>query len=373
MSHEIISGLKRNIEAIGRLLWEKDLVGGLNGNISTRLNDNNVLITATRTCLGLLQENDIVQIDLDGNVIGEGQASSERFLHTAIYQNFPEVSAVLHSHTTYTNAYFLENDVLEARIFESKLYLGEVIAIPQSTPNVTDLAPVIEALKANSIVVLKNHGVVAMGKDLFDCFLLIQCLEDTAKIDTISRLYQLPLGRNALKVDSKSRKSDLTGKRTEPKIKKTLPSFSEQELDSQGVAPAAGIEPPKTLPKKFKLFSPEQINEIVRLVNSDVTMKDLGKKTKMNMSLAVKLNETNEIFCFHFEEGQIVEINADENAEFLISAPENIWRAVFNRTIDPFVATTQKKMNLRGDFARISKWYAPCSRIFELWAQVPVE
>ena len=46
--------------------------------------------------------------------------------------------------------------------------------------------------------------------------------------------------------------------------------------------------------------------------------------------------------------------------------PSNIWRAVFNREIDPFVATTQKKMNLRGDFAKISKWYSPCSRIFEL-------
>src|ERR1043165_9979495 len=58
---------------------------------------------------------------------------------------------------------------------------------------------------------------------------------------------------------------------------------------------------------------------------------------------------------------------------FFIMANAAIWRAVFNREIDPFVATTQKKMNLRGDFARISKWYAPCSRIFQLWSQVPVE
>jgi hypothetical protein len=56
-----------------------------------------------------------------------------------------------------------------------------------------------------------------------------------------------------------------------------------------------------------------------------------------------------------------------------VSAPETVWRAVFNREIDPFVATTQKKMDLRGDFAKISKWYAPCSRVFELWQKVPVE
>ncbi len=351
MNNEIIAGLKRDIEAIGRLLWEKDLVHGLNGNISTRIDEKNLLITATKTCLGLLQEKDIVALDLQGNVVGEGQASSERLLHTAIYKEFPDISAIVHTHTTYTNAYFLENDILSPRIFESKFYLGEVVAVPQFTPAVSDVGPVIEALKANSIVVLKNHGVVAMGKDLFDCFLLIQCLEDAVKIDAISRLYQ---NGSSLK--------------TTAKIKNAQVSFSQQELNLKALATAA-----TAAPKVFKLFSAEQINEIVRLVNSDVHLKDLGSKTHMTMTLAVKLNETGELYCFHFEDGQITDVDKDEEAEFLISASESVWRAVFNRTLDPFVATTQKKMHLRGDFAKISKWYAPCSRIFELWAQVPVE
>ena len=91
------------------------------------------------------------------------------------------------------------------------------------------------------------------------------------------------------------------------------------------------------------------------------------------MDLAIRLDETGKTYNFLFENGRIAKLSNDDNAEFLISAPEKIWRAVFNREIDPFVATTQKKMNLKGDFAKISKWYAPCSRIFELWRQVPVE
>ena len=112
---------------------------------------------------------------------------------------------------------------------------------------------------------------------------------------------------------------------------------------------------------------------IVRLVNEDSQLQELGKKTQMTMDLAVKLNETGKSYRFSFKNGRIVDVGHDENAEFLISAPTSVWRAVFNREIDPFVATTQKKMNLRGDFAKISKWYAPCSRIFELWQRVPVE
>ena len=56
MDEAKIVELKKSIIAIGRLLWEKDLVTGLNGNISVRLDDNTILITATKTCLGLLHD-----------------------------------------------------------------------------------------------------------------------------------------------------------------------------------------------------------------------------------------------------------------------------------------------------------------------------
>jgi putative sterol carrier protein len=89
--------------------------------------------------------------------------------------------------------------------------------------------------------------------------------------------------------------------------------------------------------------------------------------------LAIQLDETGETYKFSFANGKIEKVSNNSDAEFLITAPENVWRAVFNREIDPFVATTQKKMNLKGDFAKISKWYAPCNRIFELWGNVPIE
>jgi len=346
---EKISQLKKNMIAIGRLLWEKELASGLNGNISARVptkggsasggDESRLLLTATKTCLGLLQEKDILLTDHDGKVLEEGQVSTEKLLHTEIYKNFADAQTVIHTHTTYTNAYFLENDQLTPRIFESKVYLGEVKAVDQQTPSVTDAGPVIASLKKNNIAVLRNHGVVAMGENLFDCFLLIQCLEESVKIDAISRLY---------KRDRKPETGD-----------KSLSS----SLKSQVSGPA----------RKYKLFSQEQIDEIVKLVNTDKQMNDLGAKTQMNMDLAVQLNETGQVYSFSFANGRIVSVGNDEDAEFLISAPEKVWRSVFNREIDPFVATTQKKMNLRGDFARISKWYAPCSRIFELWQQVAVE
>ncbi len=341
--NEGIAKLKTDIIAIGRLLWDKDLASGLNGNLSARVSNDEILLTATHTCLGLLKDNDILHMKLDGTLLEKGSVSTEKLLHTEIYKNFPDVSAVVHTHTTFTNAYFLANDKFSPTTYEAKFYIGEVQGIPQKTPSVTDAGPVVEELKRNSITVLKNHGVVAMGKDLFDGFLLIQQLEESIKVDAISRLYQV--------------------------------NASGAQRPAPSVQPAMHSAQPSSFGngKKFKLFSKEQIEEIVRIVNADAQLKELGEKTKMTMDLAVQLNETGETYSFSFQNGRIAKIGNDTQAEFLITAPETVWRAVFNRQIDPFVATTQKKMNLRGDFAKISKWYSPCSRIFELWAQVPVE
>ena len=337
MNKNQVTKLKNEIIETGRLLWDKDLASGLNGNISARVDSETILLTATQTCLGRLTPADLLLLKLDGTLLKEGKVSTEKLLHTEIYKNFPDIQAVVHTHTIYTNGYFMANDQLIPSTFESRFYLGDVKSVEQHTPSVTDARPVIETLKKNNIVVLKNHGTVAVGKGLFDCFLLIQVLEDAVKVDTISRLYKGSRGEVSSSVSS----------------------------DGDHIVSSAA--------KKYQLFSKEQIDEIVRLVNADSQLKELGEKTNMTMDLAVKLNETGQIYSFHFEKGSIVRVGNDDEAEFLISAPENIWRAVFNREIDPFVATTQKKMNLRGDFARISRWYAPCNRIFQLWQCVPVE
>ncbi|HPB69142.1 MAG TPA: class II aldolase/adducin family protein [Candidatus Omnitrophota bacterium] len=56
MNNEIIQTIKKNIVAIGRLLWEKELATALNGNISIRVDEEHFLLTASKTCLGLLNE-----------------------------------------------------------------------------------------------------------------------------------------------------------------------------------------------------------------------------------------------------------------------------------------------------------------------------
>lgn len=336
MGNVDINKLMKNMIDIGRLLWEKNLVSGLNGNISTRMDEKTLLITAHGTCLGFLKESDIIAINLEGEVLDKGSVSTEKLLHTEIYKNFSHIKTVVHTHTTYTNAYYLNNDCFNPRIFEAQMNLGKVEGVKQLTPAVTDVAPVMKALESNNVIALRNHGVVAMGETHLDCFLLIEALEEAIKVEAISRLFA-----------NDPQKDDAS-----------LLKFVKDEHPGGD---------------KVRLFSQEQIDRIVRHVNEDAKMKELGTQTSMTMDLAVKLDETGQVYSFHFNNGNIDRVGNDEESEFLINAPETVWRSVFRSEVDPFVATTQKKMHLKGDFAKISKWYAPCSRVFELWAKVPIE
>src|SRR3984885_10592055 len=265
------SQLTDEIIRIGKLLWDKGLVTGFNGNISARIDADSILITATGTCLGYLKLTDIVTLSLKtGEVTGGGKASSERFMHTEVYKNFPDIKAVVHTHPTYTNGFFLSNETLEPKTFEAKFYLGTVKSVPQSTPSVTAMEPVVKELKASNIVVLRNHGVVAMGPDLFYAFVLIQELEEQTKVELVNVHYKRVAEKQEIRV-----------------------------------------EDPLKQGKKYKLFSKEQIQEIVRLVNNDAQMQELGSKTAMNMDLAVCLQETGDIHSFKFENGRITKTGQD--------------------------------------------------------------
>ncbi|MBF0479095.1 MAG: class II aldolase/adducin family protein [Candidatus Omnitrophica bacterium] len=343
-----INKLKNEIIDIGKLLWDKDLASALNGNMSVRVDEKRIILSATKTCLGRLSEKDLLLCDNDGNSLEAGKVTSEKLMHTSIYKNFPDVRAVIHTHTPYVNGYFMEHPVFVPRIFEAKLYLGEIKAIDQSLPTVQDINPVLAELKSKGLAVLRHHGVLATGPELFDCFCWIQNLEEAIKTECIATSFN----------DIKSQGHNVTRSQREEDIrKKAMGGIGAQE---QGKI-------------RHKMFSREHIQAIVDIVNGDEKMKQLGEQTNMTMELAVKLDETGQVYSFNFEKGKITKVGNNENAEFLTSAPEVVWRAVFKREIDPFVATTQKKMILRGDFARISKWYAPCSRVFELWTKAVIE
>ncbi|MFH1622611.1 MAG: class II aldolase/adducin family protein [Candidatus Omnitrophota bacterium] len=183
-----VKKLKKDIINIGELLWQKELVAACSGNISLRKDRKNILITTHNCCLGMLCENDITQISLYGKINGHKQTTMEKPVHMAIHRNFFNV-AVIHAHPAFTTGYFTVCNKLDCLTFESRILLGDAPCINQYKETITNLGQVIKALKKSKIVVLKRHGVIAIGDSPCEAFFRIQLLEDAVKINLAAKIF----------------------------------------------------------------------------------------------------------------------------------------------------------------------------------------
>ena len=182
--------LKKELIAAGRRCASLRLVVARAGNISCRLDDETILITASGAGLGTLTAADIVKVTLDGKPKSARRPSSELPLHRLIYLNFPEDRWVVHCHPCLTTAYFCVHQKLKDLTFESKFYLGDVPVVRQKTLTVTDPGPVIKALRASPIVVVKNHGVFSRAGDCRGALERVEILEEACCIHASACLFR---------------------------------------------------------------------------------------------------------------------------------------------------------------------------------------
>src|SRR4051812_28684373 len=89
-----------NVLAAARSLLSLGLTAGTAGNVSARLSDDSVLVTASG------EADATVLVSPVGDVLsGEREPTSERALHLAVYRAYPEVRAVVHAHPVYATMF----------------------------------------------------------------------------------------------------------------------------------------------------------------------------------------------------------------------------------------------------------------------------
>ena len=325
--------LKKEIIRVGKHLYQNRLAVAKSGNLSARLDAQNILITATGTSLGNLKYKDIVKVNLNsGKACGDVQPSSELPLHALVYKNFP-AKTVIHCHPPLINGYFAVTSDLKALTFETKFYLGNVPVIEQDTPTVTKPELVIAALKTNNLVVLKNHGTVTISDKFSEALSFTEALEEAVASAALARIF-----------------------------KKDILDDLDKALKDNLSKDAA-----------YEMFSKEHVQAIVDLVNKDEFISRKGAELDLTLKLAIKLDGSDKVYKFNFEKGKIIRLDFDADAPFVISAPAAVWEQVFLGKLDSFVAVTQGKMKLSGQLGQLSKWYVPFSRLFAIFKEVKIK
>lgn len=168
-------------------LYANGLVSSTGGNVSIRT-DKGLAITPTEYALGELTEDDIVEITLDGEVVRGGKPSKEWRIHAWLMRARPEINAVIHAHPPYTTAVsclFNLNfeDAMPKYTNSYRRKIGRLPAVPFAAPGSIELAEaVVKGMKAGNAVLMQNHGVTVVGADLREAMLVLEQIEDNARL-----------------------------------------------------------------------------------------------------------------------------------------------------------------------------------------------
>ena len=211
--------MQSQIPFICKRLYEKNLVVGLEGNVSERKKDS-VIITASQVSKYDIQEKDLCWVDLKGktlkkqcdslnpeaplnieskhsnlethqtNIQANLQAtknpSSELDMHLTVYKVQEKAQAVIHAHPPSAIALSLARPqwkYIPLVLPEMIVLMGQVPIVSYATPGTKELGQGLKNfVKKYQAVILSHHGAVVWAENLNKALFLMEQLEQCCKI-----------------------------------------------------------------------------------------------------------------------------------------------------------------------------------------------
>lgn len=185
--------LREQICDVCHKMWQLGWVAANDGNVSVKLEDGTFLATPTGLSKSFVTPDKIVHIDRDGNILEAENGcrpSSEMKMHFRCYEEREDVGAVLHAHPPTATGFAVANVPLdEYSMIETVLSLGSVPIAPYGTPSTEEIPEAITPyLRMHDAILLKNHGAVTVGADIYTAYYRMETLEQFAKISLTAHL-----------------------------------------------------------------------------------------------------------------------------------------------------------------------------------------
>lgn len=176
-----------------RTIYRCGLTTSTGGNISVRGDDGALWITPAGYDKGAIEPEDIVRA---GETGGRHRPSSELPLHRMIYENRPDLRAVVHAHPANLVAFCICRRAPAPRLFDPAGRLcGPIAYAPYEMTGTDRLArATVDAMgPAHQSVLLENHGVLTSGATLDEALARLTALDLLAEIEVnLARLGATP-------------------------------------------------------------------------------------------------------------------------------------------------------------------------------------
>jgi L-fuculose-phosphate aldolase len=179
-------------------LYTMGYTSPVSGNHSIRLKNKSwMLITPSGIPRYEMKEKDLVKVNLQTEkIVGFRKPSIEWHMHALIYKRISTINAIIHTHSPYTLGIAISAEKFLHIIEEAKIVVGDPVVIANKPSGSIALANIVsrifESEKNVRAIIIRNHGVVTVGKDIHQARAVVEALEEWAKILTVSKIFGGP-------------------------------------------------------------------------------------------------------------------------------------------------------------------------------------
>lgn len=188
-----------------RRLYNRGLTTASGGNVSLRTNEG-ILITPSAMDKGSIRGKQVGMLSFGGkNLTPELIPSIESNMHLEIYRKRKDVNAIVHAHPPIATSFTATSKGINCcLIAEARAIIGTPRLAPYALMGTAKLAETVADVVTDSdvkVILLENHGIVCLGKDLLTAFDRMEVFEAAAKMTLITHLLgdEKPLNDERLK------------------------------------------------------------------------------------------------------------------------------------------------------------------------------
>lgn len=177
--------LRKEIIEVCYKIWLKGYVAAADGNVSSRLGEDRIIITPSGFSKGELKEEDLIITDMKGNkILGKWKTSSEIHMHLSVYNERKDVLGIVHAHPPTCIAFSIAGiELPECILPEVVVTLGKIPITEYATPGTPEGAIIVKDLiKEYDALILDRHGTITVGTSVKDAYYKLEKVEHTAEI-----------------------------------------------------------------------------------------------------------------------------------------------------------------------------------------------
>jgi L-fuculose-phosphate aldolase len=178
---------RKEVARFMRRLYTHKLTTTSGGNVSLKISEDLIAITPSATDKGNMKWKEVGLMTINGeNLTPELKPSIEFEMHLSIYRK-KDVKAIVHAHPTFATAFTAMKKKININLTsESTAILGEPVIVPYALMGTKKLADLVaDQIDKSDILLLENHGVLTIGKNLIQAFDKVEVLENAARMTLI--------------------------------------------------------------------------------------------------------------------------------------------------------------------------------------------